>query len=203
MAFEETTGDPLVNDDTDHQDQELYASIDIFLFFSLFNGIEEELGEGLKRVLVHVIDNPELNEQEIKHGTFGSDWTIRFSGLVNLSFSDLSLNLLILNDSRSLLGNFELLDETDILKDSFRVSTDELMEQVGLELGELDNEILLFLGEVFFLSFKFGLLNTHNHSKELVLKTRLCNNEIHNCALSGRLWLVMRIDQLGLQVKLE
>lgn len=79
VSFEETTGDPLVDCDTDHQDKELHTLINIFLLLSLVNSLEEEVLEGLERVLVHVVDNPQLDQQEVKHGTFSGNWTIRFS----------------------------------------------------------------------------------------------------------------------------
>lgn len=79
MAFEETTGDPLVDDNTDHEDQKLYSLISLFLFFCLLDSLEEEVLERFERVLVHVVDNPKLDQQEVEHGALSSDWTIGFS----------------------------------------------------------------------------------------------------------------------------
>ena len=76
MAFEETTRDPLVDSNTYHQNQQFNSNINIFLFGSLLNSIEEKVLEGFKRVLVHMVDYPELDKQEIEHGSFSSDWTI-------------------------------------------------------------------------------------------------------------------------------
>jgi len=45
MAFEETTGDPLVNDDSDHLNQVWYTDIERFRFFSLLDSLEEESSE--------------------------------------------------------------------------------------------------------------------------------------------------------------
>jgi len=61
VSFEETTGDPLVDDNTDHQDKEFNSLFNIFLLLSLLNSVKEELLEGLERVLVHVVDNPQLD----------------------------------------------------------------------------------------------------------------------------------------------
>jgi hypothetical protein len=43
------------------------------------------------------------------------------------------------------------------------------VKQIGFKLSELDNEILLLFGQIFFLGFKFGFLDTNDHSKQLVL----------------------------------
>ena len=77
------------------------------------------------------------------------------------------------------------------------------MKQIGFKLSELDDEILLLLGQILFLGFKFGFLDANDHSKQLVLETTLSDNEINDCALSCSFWTVVRIDQLSLQVELE
>jgi len=79
MAFEKTTRDPLVDDDTNHLDQTRNTHISFFRLFRLLNSLEEEVLEGLEGVLVHVVNNPELNQQEVEHGSLGSYWTIGFS----------------------------------------------------------------------------------------------------------------------------
>jgi len=79
MAFEKTTRDPLVDDHSDHENKSGNANIELLRIFSLLNGLEEEGLEGLERVLVHVIDDIELDEQEVEHGTLGSDGTVSLS----------------------------------------------------------------------------------------------------------------------------
>ena len=79
MAFEQTTRHPLVDGDSDHLDQVRYADFQLFCIWSLLDGLEEEGLEGLERVLIHMIDDPELDEQEVEHSTLSSHWTIRFS----------------------------------------------------------------------------------------------------------------------------
>ena len=65
-----------------------------------------------------MVDNPELNQQEVEHGTLSSDRTIGLSGLINLLLSLLGKDLLLLDLHRGLLGDFELLNKLHILKDS-------------------------------------------------------------------------------------
>jgi hypothetical protein len=50
---------------------------------------------------------------------------------------------------------------------------------------------------------KIWLLDTDDHSKKLIFETGLCDNEVDNSTLSGSLWLVVRIDEFGLQIELE
>jgi hypothetical protein len=61
----------------------------------------------------------------------------------------------------------------------------------------------LFSNEIFFGLFKIWFFNLDNHSKKLILKTRLCDNKVNNCALSSSFWLVMRVDELGLKIEFE
>ena len=77
-----------------------------------------------------MVDDPELNEQEVEHGTLGGDGTISLTRNVNFYLSLLGESLLLLNLHRSFLGDLELLNEFDVLKDSVGVSTDELLEKV-------------------------------------------------------------------------
>ena len=62
---------------------------------------------------------------------------------------------------------------------------------------------MLLLGQVLLGSLELRLLDTDDHSKKLVLKTELCHNEVDNRALGSSLRLVMRVNQLGLEVELE
>lgn len=79
MALEETTRDPLVDRDSDHLDQVWNTDLKIFRLLSLINSLEEEVLEGLERVLVHVINDAELNEQEVKHSSFCGNRSVGLS----------------------------------------------------------------------------------------------------------------------------
>jgi hypothetical protein len=95
-----------------------------FLFegFSLINSLEEEGSERLKRVLIHVINNTELDEHEIKHGTFSSNSSVDFSSNVDLFLSFNSDCLLFFNLHGGLFGNLERLNELSILKNCIWIS---------------------------------------------------------------------------------
>ena len=97
----------------------------------------------------------------------------------------------------------ERYNEIDILENGLRVSTNELVKQVSFEICQSDDELLLLVCELLFSSLKLRLLNTDDHSKKLVLKTAFSYNEVHDRALSGSLGLVVRVDQLSLNIKLE
>lgn len=64
-------------------------------------------------------------------------------------------------------------------------------------------KLILLVDKLFFSLLKIWLLDFDNHCKQLIFKTRLCNNEVDDGTLSSGLWLVVRVNQLGLQVQLE
>jgi len=105
MLLEETSGDPLVDSHPDHLSESENSWLFILELLGLLNSLEEEGSEGLKRVLVHVSDNAQLNEQEVEHGTFGSDSSIDLSEGVDLDLSIFGNCLLCLNFHRCLLGD--------------------------------------------------------------------------------------------------
>lgn len=87
MFLEETSRNPLINGHSNDTSEIQDSDFVIFVHFSLLDSLEEESGEGLKGVLVHWIDDAELNKQEIEHGTFSSNSSVHFSQEVNLDFS--------------------------------------------------------------------------------------------------------------------
>jgi len=97
MALEETAGDPLVDCDSDHQNKKRDSLFNVLLLLSLVDSLEEEVLEGLERVLVHVVNDPKLDEEEVEHGTLGGDLTVSLSGDVNLFLGLLGNLLLLLN----------------------------------------------------------------------------------------------------------
>lgn len=85
MFFKETSRNPLINCISDVIDKFLNSGL--ILFLGPLNGLEEELNEALKRVLIHVVNDAERNTQEIQHSTFSSDRPIDFSLGVNVDLS--------------------------------------------------------------------------------------------------------------------
>jgi len=203
MAFEKTTRDPLVDCDSYHETKQFNAVINIISLFSLFNCFEEEGLERLKWVLVHVVNDPQLDEQEVKHGTFCSDGAVRLSWNVNFFLGLPRNNLLLLDLNWRFLSLLTRHNQIDILENCLRVSTNELVKQVSFEICQSDDELLLLVCELLFFSIKLRLLNTDDHSKKLVLKTTFSYNKVHDCALSSSLRLVVRVNQLSLNIKLE
>jgi hypothetical protein len=203
VTHEETTLDPSVDGHTDVLSQVEHALVLVFIGIGELNGLEEEGLEGLEGVLVHVVDNTELNEQEVEHGTFGSDASVGLTQVVNGDFSLLGLDLLALNLGGSSLGHFEGINQGNVGQDSVGVSIRQVLKQVRFELSKSSNELILLVDEVFFGLLEIGLLDTDDHGEELIFETRLSDNEVNDCALGGGFGLVMRVDELGLQVQLE
>jgi hypothetical protein len=96
-----------------------------------------------------VIDDAESNEQEVEHGTLSSDSSVDLSQDVDLDFSILGNDLLALDFSRSLLGDFERFNQLFVLKDSGWVSVRQVLEKVGLKFGELDHISVLLVHKFF------------------------------------------------------
>ena len=63
--------------------------------------------------------------------------------------------------------------------------------------------MILFAHKFFFSLLKVWLFDLDNHSKKLVFKTGLCHNKVDDCTLSSSFWLVMWVDELGLEIKFE
>ena len=146
MANEETALDPFVYDHSDELSHQVDDTLLIVrVGFSVVNGLEEEGLEGLKRVLVHVVDDAQLDQQEVKGGTLGSDASVNLTKVVNGDFGLFSLNLLALNLSGCGLGHFEGLNQRDVCENSVRVSIREVLQQVRLKLSQRGNELVLFV----------------------------------------------------------
>jgi hypothetical protein len=97
MFLEETSGNPLVNGHSNDVSEIKHSNLIILIQFSLFNSLEEESGEGLKRVLIHLINDAKLDEQEIEHSSLGGNSSVDFSQQINLDFSFLGNDLLFLD----------------------------------------------------------------------------------------------------------
>ena len=106
VAHKEAALDPSVNGHADVLSQVQNAFVVVWLLFSLLDSLEEESLERLERVLVHVVDNAQLDQQEVQSGTFGCDASVDLAEVVNCNFSLFSFDLLALNLSRGGFGHF-------------------------------------------------------------------------------------------------
>lgn len=203
MSFEETTRYPLVNGHSDGFSKIKYTFLFIFGLLSSVNSLEEEVLEGGKRVLIHCINVTKLNEQEVKHGTFSGNSSVDLSKGVNVLLSLFGNSYLSGNFVRSFLGLFEGLDEFGVLKNSGGFGSSKLIQQVLLQVGKSNLELILLFSNLLFGLFEIGLLNSDNHCKKLIFKTSLSDNEVNDGTLGSNLGFVMRIEHLGLQVELE
>ena len=79
--------------------------------------MDGECGERFKRVLIHVVNNAELDEQEIEHSSLSGNSSVDFSQLINLDLSFLCDGLLLLNLCGSLLGDLKGLNKSSVLED--------------------------------------------------------------------------------------
>jgi len=121
MALEESTCDPLEDCHSNHTNKLPDLFFVIFVVGASSNGLVEEHTEGLKRVLIHRVNNVELDEQEIEHGSFCSNRSVDLTRFSNNLSCDLGYFLLLLNFHRSLLGDFKTLDKLEVFEDGGRV----------------------------------------------------------------------------------
>jgi len=129
VLFEQTSGYPLVNGHSDHGSEGKYSLLVIFDELSLLNSLEEEGVKRLKRVLVHVVNDLQLDQQEVKHGSFRSNSSVNFSGQVNLNFCLSSLSLLDLDFSGSFLSSFKRLNQSMVGENSSLVSICQVLQK--------------------------------------------------------------------------
>lgn len=203
MLLKQTSSTPSVNGHSDDISQSKYSMFFFLKCVSFFNGSEEESGERLKRVLVHMVSNVKLDKKEVLHGTFSCNSSIDFSSYINLDFSFFSNCLFSLNFHRCLLCYFQRFNQLKVLKNCVRISIRQKLKEIGLKFLKGDLEVILLSHKLFFLLLKIGFLKLNNHCKQLVFKTRLCHNKVNNCTLSSSFWFVMGVNKLCLQVKFE
>jgi len=165
MCFEETTGDPLVDCHTNHGTECVDTRLLVLTELGLVDGLEEEGGEGLKRVLVHMINDGQRDEHEVEHGTFGGDASVHLSQRVDVRLSHLGEILLLFDLSRGLLGLLQLVDQLGVLEDRSWVGIRKLLKQVGFKLSERDLELILLVHKLLFGLLEVGLLDTDDHGK--------------------------------------
>jgi hypothetical protein len=57
--------------------------------------------------------------------------------------------------------------------------------------------------EFFLAGFEIRLFYSNDHGKKLVFETVFCDNEINDCTLGSGFGLVVRVEELGLEIKFE
>lgn len=145
-----------------------------------------------------MVNDTELDKQEVKGGTFCCNTSVDFSEQVNRLFSFFSDHLLLLNLSGGGLGHFERLNQRNVCENGVGISLRQVLQQVRLELRQSGDELVLFADKLFFGLFQVRLLNSNDHSQQLVFQTAFSDDEIDDCALSCCFGLVMRVDQFCL-----
>jgi hypothetical protein len=115
MAFKKTTSNPSEDSHADNLYKSLNAVVIVFKLFTFVNSLEEEYREGLKGVLVHVVDYTELDNQEVEHSAFSSNSSVDFTTLIDVSLSYLGNSLLFLDSGRSLFCDFKAFNKSKVL----------------------------------------------------------------------------------------
>jgi hypothetical protein len=129
VAHEETALHPSVDGNSDAGSKVEHALIVVIVQLSVVDGLEEEGLERLKRVLVHVVNNAELDEHEIEHCALGGNSSVDLSGKVDLLLSLDGHELLLLDLGRGLLGDLERLDEGSVLQNGVWIGIGELLQE--------------------------------------------------------------------------
>jgi hypothetical protein len=118
-----------------------------------------------------VINDAKLNQEEVKHGTFGGDDSVNLSGFVDFLLGIEGNEMLLLNLIGGLLSDLKGLNKGGVLKNGCWISIRKVLEKVFLKLGKSNFEFVLLFNEIISSLLKIGLLNTHDFSQKLILKT--------------------------------
>lgn len=107
-----------------------------------------------------MVNDLELDEQEVKHGSFGSNSSVNLSGLINLDFGFSSSSLLNLNLSGGVLGCLKRLDQSVVRENSGLVSISQVLQKTSFEITQLNFKLILLVNELFLGLLKVWLLNS-------------------------------------------
>ena len=118
-----------------------------------------------------MVDNAELDQQEVLHGSLSGYSSVTFSKGIDSGLSHSSSCLLLLDLKGSFLGDFKGRNQSGILKNSGSVCVRKVLQQGSLKTGKSDLELVLLTHELFLGLFEIWLLELDNHSQKLVLKT--------------------------------
>jgi hypothetical protein len=122
MFLKETSGNPLINCHSNGRSKRNNSDLIIIIQLSLFDSLEEESGEGFKRVLIHLINDAKLDKQEVEHGTFSCNSSVNFSQKINLDFGFFGNSLLLTDFLSCFLCGLKLINKSKVLKNSSWIS---------------------------------------------------------------------------------
>lgn len=128
VLFKESSNNPLADGVSD-----LLAEVIDTMFIVVLHeldGLEEEVLEGVQGVLIHILDEIQLNDQEIEHGTFSGDHSVELSGVVNFNFGDFGLILLEGDIIGGHLGFIQLLDQFFVIQNGGGVGFRKKLQEV-------------------------------------------------------------------------
>jgi hypothetical protein len=165
----------------------------------------EQPDEPLERVLIHRVDQGEVDDAEEEKRSSVGHGTVPFSGLVDLLLSYLALLHSLVDLLTGLLGVGELVDEGLVLQEFIDVALcagqsaeDRVLDAYqGLPvLGVLLHDLQLLL-------LHLRVLQGHNLSQHLFLQPRRGDGEVDHRHLHEDLWGVVRVGQRGRHEELE
>jgi hypothetical protein len=140
VAFEESTHHPLANAVADSANH--FFNTGFVLDSHLSDSLSEENIEGIQRVLVHMVDHIQRDDQEVQHGAFGGHRAIDFALLVNLDFGLAGNFGLGLDFLRSLLSDIQLLNQGLVVQDRCGIGFGQGLQQFFLESVHGDLEVI-------------------------------------------------------------
>mmetsp|Transcript_20840 Transcript_20840/g.49406 ORF Transcript_20840/g.49406 Transcript_20840/m.49406 type:complete len:523 (-) Transcript_20840:4973-6541(-) len=187
---------PAEDGHADDGDQPLCPLGNVISWLGSINGLVQEIHEGVQRVLIHVLNEAQLDDQEEEHGSLSRNGTVQLSGSVDLNLRLLGLLHLQGNLLGRGLGLLQALNQGDVVQNGRGIRRGQLRQQVTLKLRQSDLEVVLLAHQLLLLLLQLGLFHVHHHGQDLVLKAIWSDNEVDDGTLGCDLWPVVRVGQL-------
>mmetsp|Transcript_46683 Transcript_46683/g.110678 ORF Transcript_46683/g.110678 Transcript_46683/m.110678 type:complete len:770 (+) Transcript_46683:1114-3423(+) len=154
------------------------------------------------REAVHVVQHPELVDEEVGQRAADGDRNVRLARGGDGQLRLLGDLLLLLNLVRRHLGALQPLDELDVLED-VALRGAESVQQLVLQRLELELEPVLLLHEHHLLFLEIRALLVDHQPQQLLLEPVERDHEVDDRGLRRDLRLVVRVAQLRLHEELE
>lgn len=151
--------------------------------------LSEQIRKPLQRVLIHWIDDGQVNDGEEEDGSTIGHWSVDFSSLIDFLLSHLGLLHSDVDFVGGLLTLLKHLDQLVVLKNVCNLgilcqSNKDLILNFSEDLSRLG----ILLDDVVLLLLELWHLLRHKLIEHLLFKTEGCDSEVENRDFDSCLW---------------